>query len=138
MPDHTLIKGYFWAPSQPEIKRYGEITISEDSSKFSLNLKGFLPPFQPILYNFNYHDKIPIINGFSNDKDWLTVGGLRIQNILGSIGHDLTSNQTTEVELNADYLVISSKQTTLSQLNSIKKLSFSPQFSNRYEVESTI
>lgn len=72
------LKGYFWSPENPELQHYGEVTLSTKQKNHQLVVYGSFPAFSKVHANINFHDDIPYLFGFTKEKKFVTLVGLRI------------------------------------------------------------
>jgi len=72
------LKGYFWMPNKPELKHFGEVILSTSQKKNEVIIYGSFPEFDRLHYNINFHDDIPYLYGYTRDKKFITLLGLRI------------------------------------------------------------
>lgn len=73
------LKGYFWAEQDENLKHFGEITVSTRDKKYEVTIYGSFPLFERQYRDINFHDDIPCLYGYTKERGYVTLIGLRIK-----------------------------------------------------------
>ncbi|WP_025146469.1 HEPN domain-containing protein [Pedobacter jeongneungensis] len=130
------LKGYFWTADDELLKHYGEITISAKANQYEIKIYGSFPIFEKPYSDINFHDDILCIYGFTKEQNYITIIGLRLENIVGATTTHEHSAFRSEHVLSFRQFISGSR--LFNPADKINTLSVSAQFLNGWTKSDSI
>jgi hypothetical protein len=132
-----IITGYFWDPTDPDQKVFGEMAVSKSGDQFDLKLYGMVKCLEGPMWHINYHPAIPVIQGFSTSKECLSLFNLRVEHY-ENLSHDTDpkalSRKSTTIRLHFESYILSANHFFLgNEQFHCSQLKFLPQFSEELD-----
>ena len=121
------LKGYFWTAEDPNLKHFGEIVVSTKEKKQQITIYGSFPEFERQHLDINFHDDIPCLYGFTKERRYITLIGLRIEYTSGSFGND-TEKSSFKAEYKLSFRQLIAGPAKFEADKKFNKVSISAQF----------
>lgn len=120
------LKGQFWTPNNPELKHFGEIVLSTARQRQEIVIYGTFPEFDRLHYNINFHEDISCLYGYTKERKFITLLGLRIIDVNVSLGPAETSAFKSEHRLSFKQFICGPVQLPHNSL--VNRISVTAQF----------
>lgn len=121
------LKGYFWTAEEVKLKHFGEILISTRDKKQEIIIYGSFSMFELLHQDINFHDDIPCLYGFTKERRYITLIGLRIEYASGTLSSD-HDNSAFKAEYRLSFRQLITGPRLFESSNTLNKISISGQF----------